>query len=67
LDNELYAKTEKKMVDVMKQSGMSWIEAKFMENAVDELTKCRNTLKWSYAMAFFLQTGKPANSFLECD
>ena len=25
-----------------------------MQTAVDELTKCRRTLKWSYAMAHFL-------------
>lgn len=28
-----------------------------MQEAVDELTKCRQTLKWSYAMAYFMAKG----------
>ena len=30
-------------------------QAKFMKDAVDELTECRLSLKWSYVMAYFLQ------------
>jgi hypothetical protein len=34
-----------------------------MEQAVDELTKCRLTLKWSYAMAYFLAKGNDKEIF----
>ena len=34
-----------------------------MEQAVDELTKCRLTLKWSYAMAYFLAKGDDKEIF----
>ena len=34
-----------------------------MEKAVDELTKCRLTLKWSYAMAYFLAKGNDKEIF----
>lgn len=56
LDQELYAQTEKKIVEVQIASGLSWIQATFMKDAVDELSKCRITLKWSYAMAFYVQS-----------
>jgi ariadne-1 len=34
-------------------SDMSWIEVQFLKNAVDTLSACRQTLKWSYALAYF--------------
>lgn len=34
-----------------------------MQNAVDELTACRLTLKWSYAMAYFLAAGNQKEMF----
>ncbi|KAI0818682.1 hypothetical protein BC629DRAFT_1463549 [Irpex lacteus] len=45
LDKALLERTEERMREVQENSEMSWIEAKFMEKAVDELTKCRLTLK----------------------
>lgn len=42
---------------------MTLSQAKFMEQAVDELTKCRLTLKWSYAMAYFLAKGNDKEIF----
>jgi len=33
-------------------SDMSWIEVQFLKNAVDTLSACRQTLKWSYALAY---------------
>ncbi|KAH9935819.1 hypothetical protein B0H21DRAFT_699161 [Amylocystis lapponica] len=63
LDQQLCERTEDKMVEVQETSQMSWIEAKFMQNAVDELTKCRVTLKWSYAMAYFLAQGNKKQIF----
>jgi len=63
LDQELLASTEEKMVEVQKSSNLSWIESKFMQNAVDVLTSCRVTLKWSYAMAFYLTQGNTKEIF----
>jgi hypothetical protein len=37
-------------------SDMSWIEVQFLKNAVDTLSACRQTLKWSYALAYPLRT-----------
>ena len=33
-------------------SDMSWIEVQFLKNAVNTLSACRQTLKWSYALAY---------------
>ncbi|EMD34340.1 hypothetical protein CERSUDRAFT_117213 [Gelatoporia subvermispora B] len=63
LDNELCERAAEKMDDVLKTHQMSWIEAKFMQNAVDELTKCRATLKWTYAMAYFMVPGNQKHIF----
>ncbi|KAH9914447.1 uncharacterized protein B0H18DRAFT_1087780 [Fomitopsis serialis] len=63
LDQELVERAEEKVVEVQKSSNLSWIEARFMQTAVDELTKCRRTLKWSYAMAYFLVSGNQKQIF----
>ena len=34
-----------------------------MRDAVDELTRCRVTLKWSYSMAYFLAPGNDKQIF----
>lgn len=54
LSVELYAKTEKKMEEMQITSDLTWIEVQFMKKAVDEVFKCRMTLKWTYAMAYYL-------------
>ncbi|KAG6827963.1 hypothetical protein H0H92_009822 [Tricholoma furcatifolium] len=54
LSLELYAKTEKKMEDMQLTSSLTWIEVQFMKKAVEEVEKCRMTLKWTYAMAYYL-------------
>ena len=54
LDKDLYLKTEKKMVGLQTTSGMSWIEVQFLETASQALQQCRQTLKWTYAFAFYL-------------
>ncbi|TFY60247.1 hypothetical protein EVJ58_g5278 [Rhodofomes roseus] len=63
LDQELVERAEEKVVEVQKSSNLSWIEARFMQTAVDELTRCRRTLKWSYAMAYFLVSGNQKQIF----
>ncbi|KAI1312250.1 hypothetical protein EDD11_003007 [Mortierella claussenii] len=54
LDQDLYFKTEKKMEEMQKTSELSWIEVQFLKRAVDVLTACRMTLRWTYAFAFYL-------------
>lgn len=57
LSAELYAKTEKKMEEMQITSELTWIEVQFMKKAVDEVIRCRTTLKWTYAMAYYLDSG----------
>jgi ariadne-1 len=54
LDKDLYLKTEKKMMSLQSQSGLSWIEVQFLDTASRTLQQCRQTLKWTYAFAFYL-------------
>ncbi|KAI5298990.1 60S ribosomal protein L8B, partial [Ascosphaera atra] len=54
LDKDLYIKTEKKMLSLQSQSTMSWIEVQFLDTASRTLQKCRSTLKWTYAFAYYL-------------
>ncbi|EKM56049.1 uncharacterized protein PHACADRAFT_174215 [Phanerochaete carnosa HHB-10118-sp] len=63
LDQDLCQRTEEKMLEVQETSQLSWIESKFMQQAVDVLTACRLTLKWSYAMAYFLTPGNQKQIF----
>ncbi|KZT34184.1 hypothetical protein SISSUDRAFT_992175, partial [Sistotremastrum suecicum HHB10207 ss-3] len=63
LDEQLYERTEEKIVEVQKASGLSWIQAQFMKNAVVELTQCRTTLKWTYSMAFYMKAGNSKEMF----
>ncbi|KAF9434991.1 hypothetical protein BGZ76_007078 [Entomortierella beljakovae] len=51
---ERYLHTEKKMEDIQRTSDLSWIEVQFLKKAVDVLTSCRMTLRWTYAFAFYL-------------
>ncbi|POW05015.1 hypothetical protein PSTT_09972 [Puccinia striiformis] len=55
LDKELHIKTEKKMEEIQQASNLSWIEVQFLNKAVETLSVCRTTLKWTYAMAFYLE------------
>jgi ariadne-1 len=54
LDKDLWLKTEKKMTSLQSQSNMSWIEVQFLDTASKALQACRQTLKWTYAFAFYL-------------
>ena len=60
---DLYAKTEKKMEEMQLTSALTWIEVQFMKKAVDEVFRCRMTLKWTYAMAYYLQKGNEKELF----
>ncbi|KDQ55635.1 hypothetical protein JAAARDRAFT_195472 [Jaapia argillacea MUCL 33604] len=63
LSMELHAKTEKKMEEMQITSALTWIEVQFMKKAVDEVFKCRMTLKWTYAMAYYLEKGNEKELF----
>ncbi|KAH8117138.1 hypothetical protein DFH11DRAFT_1579466 [Phellopilus nigrolimitatus] len=63
LDQELVVRTQEKMLAIQESSDLSWIETYFMQHAVDELTRCRRTLKWTYAMAHFLASGNKKQMF----
>jgi len=63
LDQALCEATEERMVEVQEASDLSWIESKFMQHAVNALTRCRLTLKWSYTMAFYLAQGNQKQIF----
>ncbi|TRM70241.1 hypothetical protein BD626DRAFT_544688 [Schizophyllum amplum] len=63
LSLELYVKTEKKMEDMQITSDLTWIEVQFMKKAVEEVDKCRQTLKWTYAMAYYLSKGNEKDLF----
>lgn len=54
LEKDNFTKTNKKMTSLQTQSGMSWIEVQFLEAAAKTLQECRQTLKWTYAFAFYL-------------
>jgi ariadne-1 len=42
------------MEEMQVTSELTWIEVQFLKKAVDTVTGCRMTLKWTYAMAFYL-------------
>lgn len=42
---------------------MWYSQSTFMRDAVDELTRCHSTLKWTYAMAYFLIAGNQKQIF----
>ena len=63
LSVELHVKTEKKMEEMQISSDLTWIEVQFMKKAVDEVFKCRMTLKWTYAMAYYLKSGNEKELF----
>ncbi|TQV96774.1 IBR domain-containing protein [Cordyceps javanica] len=54
LDKDIAIKTEMKMVQLQTTSGMSWIEVQYLNAASQALQTCRQTLKWTYAFAFYL-------------
>lgn len=63
LDKNIYEKTEKKMQLLQNQSGLSWIEVQFLENASHALQLCRQTLKWTYAFAYYLERNNQTEIF----
>lgn len=63
LEKDLYIKTEKKMTMLQSTSGMSWIEVQYLNEASKALQVCRQTLKWTYAFAFYLEKNNLTHIF----
>ncbi|RPD54443.1 RING-5 domain-containing protein [Lentinus tigrinus ALCF2SS1-7] len=63
LSMELYVKTEKKMEEMQITSELTWIQVQFMKKALDVVFRCRMTLKWTYAMAYYLASGNDKELF----
>ncbi|KAE9975165.1 hypothetical protein Vi05172_g8515 [Venturia inaequalis] len=63
LDKDIYIKTEKKMTQLQTTAAMSWIEVQFLERASQALQHCRQTLKWTYAFAFYLARNNQTEIF----
>jgi hypothetical protein len=42
------------MTNLQTSSGLSWIEVQFLDTASQALQQCRQTLKWTYAFAYYL-------------
>ncbi|KAK9459968.1 uncharacterized protein V1516DRAFT_472680 [Lipomyces oligophaga] len=63
LDKDLFIRTEKKMMQLQSTSGMSWIEVQYLAQASKVLQECRETLKWTYAFAFYLARNNETHIF----
>jgi ariadne-1 len=63
LDKDIYIKTEKKMTQLQTTANMSWIDVQFLEAASQALQSCRQTLKWTYAFAFYLARNNKTEMF----
>lgn len=48
---------------MQQNSQLSWIEVQFLAKAVDTLSATRTTLKWTYAMAFYLAKNNETEMF----
>lgn len=51
------------MEELQEQSNLSWIECQFLAKAVETLGKVRTVLKWTYAMAFYLEKNNQTQMF----
>ncbi|GJJ06419.1 hypothetical protein Clacol_000610 [Clathrus columnatus] len=51
------------MEEMQITSDLTWIEVQFARKAVDEVERCRMTLKWTYAMAYYLEKGNQKELF----
>ncbi|KAJ3305102.1 hypothetical protein HDV03_002029 [Kappamyces sp. JEL0829] len=65
LDKELFEKTEKKMDQMQQSSEFSWIQVQFLKSAVEVLLRSRQTLMWTYALAYFLSRTSNATALFE--
>lgn len=43
------------MEEMQLTTDLTWIEVQFAKKAVEEVLRCRTTLKWTYSMAYYLE------------
>lgn len=65
MDKELFEKTERKMESMQQTSEFSWIQVQFLKSAVEVLLQSRQTLMWTYCLAFFLTRSSNATALFE--
>ncbi|OBZ87268.1 E3 ubiquitin-protein ligase dbl4 [Choanephora cucurbitarum] len=63
LEKAVYAKAEQNMTKLQLEINLSWNEAQFLKHAVETIVKCRNTLKWTYAFAYYLKESNEKTLF----
>ena len=51
-EKDLYVSARKKILEIQAK-GMSWVDAQFLEKAVDILCECRSALSYSYVFGFY--------------
>lgn len=51
------------MDEMQRSTSLTWIEVQFVKKAVETVTKCRMTLKWTYAMAYYLDRNSMTELF----
>lgn len=63
LEKDQYSRTEKRMHQLQSTSGLSWIEVQYLHHTYTALQQCRQTLKWTYALAFYLKRNNLTDLF----
>uniref|UniRef100_A0AC34GXJ2 RBR-type E3 ubiquitin transferase n=1 Tax=Panagrolaimus sp. ES5 TaxID=591445 RepID=A0AC34GXJ2_9BILA len=61
-ENKLQDQIKIKMQQ-MQAHGFTWVETQFLANAVAVLNKCRRTLMYTYAFAYYLKSNNASNVF----
>jgi ariadne-1 len=51
------------MEEMQLTTELTWIEVQFAKKAVEEVLRCRTTLKWTYAMAYYLEKSNAKELF----
>ncbi|TPX73290.1 hypothetical protein CcCBS67573_g05443 [Chytriomyces confervae] len=54
LDQTASERTRSEILEVLDQTGLSWVQLDFITQATQTLVIARSTLKWTYAFAYFL-------------
>ncbi|KAL5606803.1 uncharacterized protein BROUX77_003996 [Berkeleyomyces rouxiae] len=65
LDKELAIRIETKMIQLQAASGLSWVEVQYLKSASQAVQTCRETLKWTYAFAYYLTRNNTTEMFEE--
>nr|ACE75360.1 ariadne [Glyptapanteles indiensis] len=63
LESNLYDAVKEKMYEMQRMTNLTWAEVLFLKNAVDTLCRCRTTLMYTYAFAYFIVKNNQFNIF----